>query len=595
MAQLKARRVKKTYLALVAGQRGGGRRPDRGADRARPEAPDADGGRARRPAVGDRLPRPRAVRPAGRCSSSTSSPAGPTRSGSISTPSATRSPAIRSTARARRGAGRTGLDRLFLHAWRLELTSPSDGHLIRATAPLPAGARGGPRRRFARGAGPLTGDDRRRRGRHARRPGGRRATGADARHHLGAERRRQGHDHRCAARAGTHDPEYHYVVTCTTRAHAPGRGRRRRLPLPRPRDVPAHARRRRLPRGQRGPRQLVRHAARQVRERWPRASDVILKIDVQGAQVVKEQVAEALLIFVIPPSLEDAVPAAAQPRDRDGRRARAPPAQRGHRAGPPGGLRLRRRQRDRPGRADRRADRRRSSPTSIGAHPDRRVARLRPVALTRADARGSTPAHADGRRGGRGSSRSPSMRPGAAAPGPTRTSSRTASPISSRARRSWSSSAGARRSGSSLARGGAAPAGVAPKPIVDRVRADGPLLPPLGLALARWIAAHYLAPPALVLRAMLPPGLLERLELVAELRRRATVASATAPSARCDARPARPARRAGRGRSATSPRPEGRAGLLRRLRALGGPRRRSRSTGRCSARRPGRATSAGSG
>ena len=33
--------------------------------------------------------------------------------------------------------GPTGLDRLFLHAWRLELTSPSDGHLIRATAPLP--------------------------------------------------------------------------------------------------------------------------------------------------------------------------------------------------------------------------------------------------------------------------------------------------------------------------------------------------------------------------------------------------------------------------------------------------------------------------
>ena len=33
--------------------------------------------------------------------------------------------------------GPAGLDRLFLHAWRLELTSPTDGHLIRATAPLP--------------------------------------------------------------------------------------------------------------------------------------------------------------------------------------------------------------------------------------------------------------------------------------------------------------------------------------------------------------------------------------------------------------------------------------------------------------------------
>jgi 23S rRNA pseudouridine1911/1915/1917 synthase len=33
--------------------------------------------------------------------------------------------------------GPDGLDRLFLHAWRLELTSPSGGQLIRATAPLP--------------------------------------------------------------------------------------------------------------------------------------------------------------------------------------------------------------------------------------------------------------------------------------------------------------------------------------------------------------------------------------------------------------------------------------------------------------------------
>ena len=33
--------------------------------------------------------------------------------------------------------GPEGLDRLFLHAWRLELTSPSTGQLIRATAELP--------------------------------------------------------------------------------------------------------------------------------------------------------------------------------------------------------------------------------------------------------------------------------------------------------------------------------------------------------------------------------------------------------------------------------------------------------------------------
>lgn len=34
--------------------------------------------------------------------------------------------------------GPDGLGRMFLHAWRLELTSPSTGELLRATAPLPA-------------------------------------------------------------------------------------------------------------------------------------------------------------------------------------------------------------------------------------------------------------------------------------------------------------------------------------------------------------------------------------------------------------------------------------------------------------------------
>lgn len=39
------------------------------------------------------------------------------------------------TGTSRRGPDRLG--RLFLHAWRLELAAPGDGHLIRATAPLP--------------------------------------------------------------------------------------------------------------------------------------------------------------------------------------------------------------------------------------------------------------------------------------------------------------------------------------------------------------------------------------------------------------------------------------------------------------------------
>ena len=54
--------------------------------------------------------------------------------------------------------------------------------------------------------------------------------------------------------------------------------------------------------------------------------------------------------------------------------------------------------------------------------------------------------------------------------------------------------------------------GMDTKPILGRVRSDGPLLPPLQVALARHIASHYLAPPALVVRQMLAPGTLERVE-----------------------------------------------------------------------------------
>jgi primosomal protein N' (replication factor Y) len=61
-------------------------------------------------------------------------------------------------------------------------------------------------------------------------------------------------------------------------------------------------------------------------------------------------------------------------------------------------------------------------------------------------------------------------------------------------------------------------AGAAPdretKPVVARVRSDGPLLPLLQVRLARHIATHYLAPPALVVRAMLAPGMLETVERV---------------------------------------------------------------------------------
>lgn len=63
---------------------------------------------------------------------------------------------------------------------------------------------------------------------------------------------------------------------------------------------------------------------------------------------------------------------------------------------------------------------------------------------------------------------------------------------------------------------GDAPSAAA-KPIAARVRTDGPLLPPLSLGFAQGVAEHYLAPVAAVVRAMLPPGLLERLELMVEV------------------------------------------------------------------------------
>ncbi|MFI5293140.1 MAG: hypothetical protein ACHQ02_09755, partial [Candidatus Limnocylindrales bacterium] len=66
------------------------------------------------------------------------------------------------------------------------------------------------------------------------------------------------------------------------------------------------------------------------------------------------------------------------------------------------------------------------------------------------------------------------------------------------------------------------------KPILERVRSEGPLLPPLQLALTRVIARHYLAPAAMVVRAALPPGTLERLEYVA---RTALAADGSATSA----------------------------------------------------------------
>ena len=116
--------------------------------------------------------------------------------------------------------------------------------------------------------------------------------------------------------------------------------------------------------------------------------------------------------------------------------------------------------------------------------------------------------------------------------------------------------------------------GVEPRPLADRIRADGPLLPPLALALGRWISEHYLVPPALAIRAMLPPEMLERLELVAELQPPA-LSSDSGGRAAEPGRPLAPADADLLDQLASGPRPvrdlaapEGRAGLVRRLRGL---------------------------
>jgi guanylate kinase len=97
----------------------------------------------------------------------------------------------------------------------------------------------------------------------------------------------------------------HYVVTCTTRAPRPGevdgvsyqfvsreqfRAMQDRGALLEANEV--HGNWYGTPR-------------QQVADALAAGRDVILKIDVQGAQVVKESVPEAILIFLVPPSLED--------------------------------------------------------------------------------------------------------------------------------------------------------------------------------------------------------------------------------------------------------------------------------------------------
>ncbi len=128
---------------------------------------------------------------------------------------------------------------------------------------------------------------------------------------------------------------------------------------------------------------------------------------------------------------------------------------------------------------------------------------------------------------------------------------------------------GARQSIGIVMGPGTAPERGGIRAVAARIRSDGPLLPPLSLALAGWIAGRYLAPLAVVIRAMLPPGLLEKVELVAEVtpagEGRLALPDPGLPPVELDLID----QLAGRARLVRDlGAPEGRAGLLRRLRSL---------------------------
>ena len=507
MAQLKARRVKKTYLALVQGRVSaavGRIEAPIGRD---PEAPNPDGGRPGGPAVDHRAIGCASGSRPGPSWNSISSPAGPTRSGSTSTRSATpsRGDPVYGTGTSRKGPD--GLHRMFLHAWRLELASPSDGHLIRATAELPPELESvldGP----ASGGRALSGDGDQPEPLDAVAAG---ASDAGMRCWSSSRGRVASGRTRSSRRSvsGRMIPDYHYVVTCTTRAARPGEvdgvsyhfmDRRDFLAL---RDAgglleanEVHGNWYGTPRSQ-------------VQQALAGGHDVILKIDVQGAQQVKERVADALLIFVVPPSMETLF---ARLKSRATETVDE----------------LELRQRNAAIELARQDDYDYVVTNETG-QVERTAARIDEII---AEVHGSPSRAADhplGRLVTLGLSAepidpAPSVRLVEVARGCGR-SGRLADLHVPRPARLADLVAGeavlvafGRRQalGIIVAETDVRP-GAEPKPIVDRVRADGPLLPPLSLALAPGSPRQYLAPPALVLRAMVPPGLLERLELVAEL------------------------------------------------------------------------------
>jgi guanylate kinase len=107
-----------------------------------------------------------------------------------------------------------------------------------------------------------------------------------------------------ALRERPRKPDYHYVVTCTTRAPRPGETPGRSYQFLTEDQFADLRRTGELLEANEVHGNWYGTPRREVASALADGHDVILKIDVQGAQVVKERVPDALLVFVVPPSLE---------------------------------------------------------------------------------------------------------------------------------------------------------------------------------------------------------------------------------------------------------------------------------------------------
>jgi guanylate kinase len=107
-----------------------------------------------------------------------------------------------------------------------------------------------------------------------------------------------------ALRERPREPDYHYVVTCTTRAPRPGEIPGISYQFLKPRQFHELREAGELLEANEVHGNWYGTPRREVAAALARGHDVILKIDVQGAMVVKQRVPEALLVFLVPPSLE---------------------------------------------------------------------------------------------------------------------------------------------------------------------------------------------------------------------------------------------------------------------------------------------------